>query len=453
MRNPLLRLTARAPRAFAALLAPLLVLSGCRKPAPEEHVYTGAAPPSSPGTGAGGSGAVPGAGGTPSAGAGSVPEGGTGATSGGQGGAPATMQFTKGALLEAAVDCAMERYSKFEERAVTLRDDLAALDESPTDAALDRARRSFVSAMESWQEAELFRFGPAARSAEPGGQNLRDEIYGWPLVSTCRVDEQIVNEAYAATDFATASFVNGRTLSALDYLLFYEGRESTCTALSPIVQSGAFAALSEDELRKRRAAYALRVAEGVLARVRELSRAWDPKGGNFRGEMLAAGSGSGTFASEHVALNAVSNALFYLDKEVKDWKLARPAGLGECFSGNCAELVEARYARTSVTYIVRNLAGFRRLFQGCGSGGQGVGFDDWLAAVGAEELRDAMLEALDEAEASIAEIASLEAALASEPDRVAAAHAKVKAITDLLKADFITMLDLELPIATASDND
>lgn len=394
---------------------------------------------------------MPGAGGTPSAGAGNEPSGEGG--SGGQGGKPAT-PFSKRALLEAAVDCAIERYAEFEKRAEALRDDLVAYAEAPTSAALDKARRSFLAAMESWQVAELFRFGPAARSPEPGAKNLRDEIYGWPLVSTCRIDEQIVNEAYTAADFQTASFVNGRTLSALDYLLFYEGRESTCTSLSPIVQSGAFAALSEEELVKRRAAYALRVAEGVLARVRELSAAWDPKGGNFRQEMLSAGSGSATFSSEHVALNAVSNALFYLDKEVKDWKIARPAGLSECFSGNCADLVESRYAHASAAYVLRNLHGFRRLFQGCSSDGQGIGFDDWLVAVGAEDLANAMIEALDEAERNIADISpSLEAVLVSDPDRIAAAHAKVKGLTDLLKADFITMLDLELPITTASDND
>src|SRR5690606_32790300 len=92
---------ARAPLLTAALLAPLLALSGCRKPAPEERVYTGGpAPPFSPSAGgSGGSGTMPGAGGTPSAGAGNEPSGEGG--SGGQGGKPAT-PFSKRALLEAA---------------------------------------------------------------------------------------------------------------------------------------------------------------------------------------------------------------------------------------------------------------------------------------------------------------------------------------------------------------
>jgi hypothetical protein len=73
-----------------------------------------------------------------------------------------------------------------------------------------------------------------------------------------------------------------------------------------------------------------------------------------------------------------------------------------------------------------------------------MGFDDWLVAVGADDLASRMLAALDAAEEAVAALERpLEELVTSDPDRVAAIHAAIKAITDPMKAEMITVLNIE----------
>ena len=361
--------------------------------------------------------------------------------------------FTKAALLEAAAECAIGRYGEFESLALALRDSAGAFAADRTEANAAAARGAWIAAMASWQEAEVFRFGPAARSGEPGGLDLRDQIYGWPLVSRCKIEEQIVSQVYAGPDFPQ-TLINSRGLAAYEYLLFYEGTDNACSEFSVINAQGTWAALAPEELAQRKADYAAAVAADIHARAGALVQAWDPASGNFRKQLVEAGKGSEVFATDQEALNAVSDALFYVEKELKDWKLGKPLGLIECLTPTCPEAVESPYARVSTAHMKANLAGFRRLFQGCGSYGTGLGFDDWLRAVGAGELADAMLDALAKAQASVDSLdPPMEEAIVSDVPKVQAVHAAVKGLTDQLKTDMVTVLNLELPKTSEGDND
>ncbi len=428
------RATRALPAAWAGVALGALAAATCRKPAPDEVVYTGASPTTPAPT-------------TPPPVPPPVPTGTT------PGPGPGGETFTKAALLAAVADCASGRFGAFEAGARALRDATRDAAASPGPAAAARAREAWLAAADLWQEAEPFRFGPAASSVETGGRDLRDNIYAWPLVSRCRVEEQIVSQLYAQPDFG-ASLVNGRGLFALEYLAFYEGADNACPPFSPINGGGGWAALAADELARRKAAYAAAAAEDVLARAGELVAAWAPAAGPFRGEFVRAGAGSATYPGEQDALNAVSNGMFYVDKEVKDYKLGRPLGYYECAQGTCPQSVEARFAGTSVAHVRANLRGFGRLFNGCGEGGAGLGFDDWLAAAGAGDLAGRMRGALAGAEAAAAGLdAPVDATLASDPAKVAGLHAAVKALTDLLKTEFVTVLNLELPQTSEGDND
>lgn len=430
-----------AAGALGALAVGLLGLASCRKPAPDEVVYTGARPTAVPtGTGVPTVTAGPDAGAPPDAG----PDGATEVEPGGP--------FTKAALLKATADCALGRYREFEAAARSFQEAARAYAQAPGDASGQSARGAWVAAIASWQQAELFRLGPAARTGEPGAQDLRDQIYAWPLLSRCKIDEQLVAQTYAQPTFAS-SLINTRGLSAAEYVLFNASSGNACSNFSVINAQGGWAALGADELTRRRAAYAAAIADDVVSRATTLVQAWEPGGGNFHAELAGAGAGSKTYATDQDALNAVSDALFYLEKEVKDLKLGRPIGLIECFTGTCPEAVESPLARVSTAHIRANLAAFRRSFAGCADG-VGVGFDDWLRAVGAADLADRMLAALAKAQASADALdPPIEQSIVSDPAKVAALHADVKALADLLKTEFVTVLNLELPKSSEGDND
>lgn len=417
----------RAAWSLATALGLATTLGGCSKPAPDEHLSGFEAKP-------------PGSVAASSSGGNTTDPGYTGG-------------FTKVALLEAAASCAVARYDHFEATMRELRGALQTLVDTRDAASLELSRQSWRSAIASWQQAELFRFGPMGRAGTPGALDLRDNIYAWPLISRCKIEEQLVNQAYAAPSFST-SLINGRGLGAIEYLLFYEGTDNTCSSFSVINANGTWAALGADALAQRKAEYALAAAKDVLERATELTNAWAPSGGDFRTQLVTAGRGSQVYASEQAALNAISDALFYLENEVKDDKIGKPVGLYECFTASCPEAIESQYARASTDHLRANVRGFRQLFQGCGEDNAGVGFDDWLSAVGAEEIATAMLHELGEAERAIDTLSPpLEQAIVTDIDQARAVHTALKRFTDILKTEFVTVLNLDLPKGAEGDND
>ncbi len=477
--------------ALAGGVLAVSTLESCRKPAPDEIVNDGRFHPPSldalPGTGGtttqpttGGSGGTAGKGGTTSGSGGASSTSSTGGSTSGDGGTPpgeagtggsagggepeptcdpitpSTEPFSKRALLEATAACVTRQYCLFQGAATTLHEKARAHADEQNETTLAAARDAWREAMAIWEEAEMFQIGPAATASNPGGQGLRDLVHSWPLVARCKVDEQTVNRFYANASFlgsASASASSGRTLHALEYLLFYSGLDNGCTAYSTINSTGTWADLSETELRGRKADYAARAAEDVLRQADALALAWSPDGGDFATTLVELDS---VFTSEQSALNSVSNALFYTDDSTKDLKIGVPVGLhADCPAERCPASVEALYAGTSVDHIRRNLAGFRKLFQGCAEGSAGIGFDDWLLAVGADDLNTRMLAALDGAEAAFAALdAPLEVLITTDPARVQATHAALKRLTDLYKTEFITILNLEPPGGPgAVDND
>ncbi|WP_394848611.1 imelysin family protein [Pendulispora brunnea] len=400
-------------------LAVLGANAGCRKAPPDENVYTGS----------GGSKPPP---------AGTTPDSG---------------DFDKRALLQAAGECAIGRYRDFEGSARALRDAAAEWRDDPSDARRAAVQQVWRAAMATWEQAEVFRVGPAARSGDPGGKNLRDQIYSWPLFHRCTIEEQLVDETYARPEFAT-SLISTRGLGGFEFLAFYGGTDNACPSGSPINALGSWNRLGPEEIGRRKARYAAAIADNIGGHVAALLAAWDPAGGNFLHELTAAGAGSATFATPQDAFNALSDALFYVEQEVKDDKLGKPLGLNDCTQGRCPEAVESRYARISKENITANLIGFRRLFQGCGDNGAGLGFDDWLRAVGASDLADRMIAMLASTQAAADALdGSLEQALESSPAKVEALHRAVKTLTDLLKTEFVTVLNLELPKGSEGDND
>ncbi len=337
----------------------------------------------------------------------------------------------------------------FAAAATNLQEATSAWQASGAPADQDGARDAWRAAMDLWQQAEVMQVGPAGpMGTTVGGEDLRDAIYSWPIVNPCRVDQELVEGAYADVDAFAAENVNVRGLDALEYLLFYEGTANQCAALSRINRDGSWEAVV-GELPARRAAYAVTAATLVRRAADELVRRWE---GGFLDALASAGEGSEVFGSAQEALNALSDALFYLDKETKDMKLAEPAGLAPgCMAATCPELRESRWANHSMPNVRGNLLGFRRVFEGSGAG---RGFDEMLAEVGAGAAATRMATLLDEADRRAAEVAiDIPTALAADPNALLPTYEAIKAVTDLFKTEVVTALDLELPRRAEGDND
>ncbi len=318
----------------------------------------------------------------------------------------------------------------------------------PARAALDEA---YLRAALSWQRAEVMQLGPAAGSEAVGGESLRHAIYSWPLVNPCRVDQELVSQGYSASDFFEAQLVNAYGFDALEYLLFVDGQDNACAPQLEINNDGSWAALSEEQLLLRRAEYAAVVSAGIASTAGTLAEAW-AAGGEWNAAL--ANAGSGPYGSVQAGVDEVLRAMFYVDKVLKDAKIAGPAGILGCSADICLDSIEAPYGRHSAASAVANLEGFARLYHGGSDAAVHTGFDDMLREAGEAALADEIsadidnaIEALQAIDGSFAEALTADAAALDE------AHAAIVALTDDLKRDLPTILRLNIPAEAAGDAD
>ncbi|MFO0576194.1 MAG: imelysin family protein [Polyangia bacterium] len=351
------------------------------------------------------------------------------------GGGCTSKRLDRAALLQSFGQCTVETYRAASVAADELAAACASLSSQPTTTTTAAARAAWARAIDAWQVAELLRYGPAADFLTLGGKGLREPIYAWPDVNRCLIEEQLVAKAYEGAAFTTTA-TSTRGLGALEYLLFYEGADNACGPQSAINTTGAWAALSADGLARRKAGYAQRAAADLSARLRELLAAWES--GGFLSELTGAGRGSRLFLTQQAAISATAEALFFLDTEVKDRKLALPLGLKpECAAPPCPEALESPWADRGKQHLQSNLTGLKVLLFGCPSGAE-LGFDDLLEAVGAPGLAETARADVAAAEAAVAAVPgdSLARALVFEPAAVQRVHDAVKEVTGFLKLEF-----------------
>lgn len=364
-------------------------------------------------------------------------------------------------LLRSVADNALApSFAQFQAAAVELESATARYAEAmqageDSSGVLSEAQDAWRNAMDAWQIVELMQLGPAGSSAVAiGGADLRDEIYSWPTVNTCRVDQELVLGEYGADDFVATRLVNVYGLDTIEYLLFQGGTENSCPPQLPINADGEWDAMGEGGVVTGRAQYAAHMAASVAATASSLAQDWAVESGTFNEGLANPGEGDSPYPSVDDAMDELMRAMFYLDLSVKDAKLAVPAGLLDCGSPACPEDLESTWAQVSREAVAANLEGFRRMYYGGIDAETSIGFDDVLIDMGEDNLAvemDAAIEgafnAMDGMEGSFRD------ALLADEAALDPVHAAVKRITDLLKGDFATVLMLEIPSEGAGDAD
>jgi predicted lipoprotein len=320
-------------------------------------------------------------------------------------------------------------------------------------APMDPARQAAVAeawtpAFLAWQALEPLQIGPAGSSLTvPGGRDLRDRVYGWPVVDPCGVDRQVVLGEVSA-EAVTGLLLDRTGLAALEALAFSRPGEHRCPFSVDIARDGTWDALGVEEQQARRATFAASLASDVVAQIATLRAAWSPDEAGWGATLASPGADNPAYASRDDAIDAVFGAMYYVERAVKDGKIGRPIGRVSCPTESCASEAESPFARASLPAIRVNLASIEATYLGAG----GVGFDDLLLDRGHGDVDAAIQSAL-----ASARLAAEEAALplqdaAGDPaaDRL---FDEVKAVADLFEGDLATVLTLAIPEEAAGDND
>jgi predicted lipoprotein len=354
-------------------------------------------------------------------------------------------EFSKASLLRAAASCAAFQGCVFHNAAENLERNVAAFASEPSTDNLAKARAAYRATMDAWSIMEGFQFGPVADNTadEYHGRGLRTLVHPWPNTNRCNVETQIATREYDGADGFKYVPPSGRGLYAIEYVLFTDFPDTVCASNQPAAK--AWQALDADQLSLAKRDYAAAVATDVLRLATEIVAIWAEDGEDFEKALL----GHVGYGSEQETLNVVAWSLMYPEAEIKDWKLGPystiptiPASVGP----------ETPYALVGAHNVRANLLAFRALFSGC-AGGKGLGFDDWLTATGATELRDDLLTAYAQAQAAADAFPSFQNA---STEQFNAFYDDIKPLSDLLKGTFFgsgSPLSLKLPASAASDTD
>ena len=347
----------------------------------------------------------------------------------------------------------------FETEVIKLEESLQELENSyGTDqqtSVFEATREQWKNTMQMWQELEVMQIGPAGSELKViAGQDIRDSIYSWPTVNTCRVDQNTAAENWDSTTYYEDNLVNAYGLDAIEHMLFGTTETNCPSQVNPIAD-GSWASLGEDGIISNRINFSRSLITEIKSQVDILQTTWSPEEGNFA-EHLLAGTDS-PYESQTIALNAIYNSLFYLETATKDRKLAQPLGYRDCTEERCPDDFEGLLSQTSISSVVGNLRGFKKLF----TGGEGSGIDDLLVEIGHGDLSEEMIRDTDLAIEKFEELESyvqdqnisIVDLLTSEPERIEDAYETLALVTTNLKNDLATVLQMEIPREAAGDND
>jgi predicted lipoprotein len=337
----------------------------------------------------------------------------------------------------------------------------SAIGTSGETAAQTAVKSVWQDAVNAMQKTESHSVGPIANNDD----TLRDRIHSYANVDlgACAIDRAVVAQTNSDFDLSLRSH-NQRGLGAIEYLLFNTTLATSCAP--QITETSSWVALTSTDKKTQRCSYASKLATDIASAASTVLSSWEASGDDYRGAFVSEGN-----AGE--SLQALTDAIIvHMDKEAKDRKVGIPTGVKEeCSSFSCSALVEFPYTETSSAAIKNNLKGFRSLF----TAGDGKGLDDLITARGYPDVTASLLEKTDAA------IANIDAATVSIFDQATAINdaatetqctnsyvspdtqstnysacaltGLMKRITDVLKIEFVTVLEVNLPGSVQSDND
>jgi uncharacterized protein len=319
------------------------------------------------------------------------------------------------------------------------------------------AETSWKSLVAEVQRTEVHAIGPASDNAFSLQYRLNSYMSG--AVSTCGID----SIAASSNVDISARALNTRGIRALDYLLFNSDLDHTCAP--QVTSTSGWNDLPEAERKSLRCDAAMLIASDMSDAAASIHRAWRAQGDNYRASFLQE---SNTFQS----LQATTDSMFYLEKGTKDAKLGTPLGIiTACPDLTCPEFVEAPYSGHSLQNVITNLEIWSEMF----SSNAETGFDAHIESEGwpevSQEFKLNLDKALQLANRIDDSIASQASAIESEADQTECTNAYsnpdttsetfpmctlyglVKRIVDSFKIDFVTIVNVEIPGGSQSDND
>lgn len=255
-------------------------------------------------------------------------------------------------------------YTNLANATQTLCEQLTDLRSHPTQAKLDAACETFLSARAYWEKSEAFLFGPA------GDFGIDPHIDSWPLDeaafnNTMNNQSQLARLDAEDGDQYAGTYIGEGALGfhAIEYIIFSEGSPKNIANITEneLIYVKAVAG----DLRNK--CFQLEVswlgdeaAASHVARMEELEYNVTVGGGeNSYGEnMVNAGKPGSTYASLTAAIMEIVNGASTIVDEVGTKKIGMP------YFGEDISYIESPYSRTSITDFYDNIISVQNAYYG-----------------------------------------------------------------------------------------
>lgn len=263
----------------------------------------------------------------------------------------------KGMLQNIGENIILKDLQAFSTGTSGLLEKVSALKAAPSATTLSAAQDAWKNVSEKWAACAPYNFGPME------DQLLQAKIDKWP-VDRDKIETAISSGTTINNDYINTRGASEKGMKALEYLLF-NFNEGNATVLAQL-STGTDAAKRMD--------YLVALAQNLQQQANTLYTAWDPAGGNYLGQFVAA-DGNDVSSSIGKLVNAFA---FYTDV-IKNMKVGDAIGkMGD--DNPHPDMVELYESGTSLATIKGNLKSMERVFRG----GDGQGFDDLLNHLNAQ---------------------------------------------------------------------
>lgn len=302
----------------------------------------------------------------------------------------------------------------------------------------DPTLANLEAAQDAWREAAMsrtsllaFRLGPVDDSL------LHSRLDNRPARDTF-IEQSIAGDVTIDAAFIESIGSSSIGLGAMEYLLFDPEGGS----------EAALARFTEAENADRRRSYLQATAQNLPVKATALLQLWLPEGDNYARAFIEADMDGGELQG---SMNMLVNQMISDLEEIINTRLGKPTG--NTSTGQARpDLVESPFAFWSLPRIQSTVEMMHTVY----TGGDGLGFDDYLDFLEAEgEGSTPLSQVIDEQfTITLAAFAAIEGtlhtAVTDHPEQVNAAYEEVRTLLVLLKADMTNHLGITL---TFNDND
>ncbi len=339
----------------------------------------------------------------------------------------APTEFTRQAMLENLVNgVILPLQEEFVAQTAVLETAAITFSSDPTAANLQTLQDEWRKTDNLWQEAHLYEFDRM--------MVLHNQIAKHPA------DAEFINDILARdltgldNDFIESIGSPAKGLSAIEYLIFAEdGNNDT-----------AFAQLTSSQSRME---YTVAATQNLHDKAQEAQTYWLPEGNDYANTFINADGGGETFNSSLSMLN--NQMVAVLEIAIRE-KLGEPSGIADG-DGPHPKLVEAGLSGNSLAQIQHDLTTVENVF----TGGDGLGFDDYLDYLDAESEGVPLSQKINEQFAAThAALDAIEPPLATavtdNPAAVQTAYDEMRELLILIKVDMANQLSVTI---TFNDSD